>query len=42
MTGQIKVGLAADLLLVDGNPDEDISVMYKKPEMVFQQGKLCG
>ena len=42
VTGQIKVGLAADLLLVDGNPDEDISVMYKKPEMVFQQGKLCG
>ena len=41
VTGQIKSGLAADLLLVDGNPDEDISAMYKRPEMVFRQGELC-
>lgn len=41
VTGQIKTGLAADLLLVDGNPDEDISVMYKRPKMVFRQGELC-
>lgn len=34
-TGEIKAGLCADLILVNGNPDEDISVMYHKPEMVF-------
>ena len=41
VTGQIKAGLAADLLLVDGNPDEDIRVMYQKPALVFRQGALC-
>ncbi|MGM9533879.1 MAG: amidohydrolase family protein, partial [Intestinibacter sp.] len=38
ITGEIKEGLCADLILVDGNPDEDISVMYKKPEMVIAKG----
>lgn len=38
-TGQIIAGLSADLILVDGNPDEDISVMYKKPVGVFARGK---
>lgn len=40
VTGEIKVGLAADLILVDGNPDQDISVMYKNPDYVFVGGKL--
>ena len=38
-TGTVKAGLRADLILVDGNPDQDISVMYKKPLMVFQNGE---
>lgn len=38
-TGEIKAGLCADLILVDGKPDADISVMYRKPEMVFARGK---
>jgi len=40
VTGEIKAGLAADLILVDGNPDEDISVMYHKPAMVIARGML--
>ncbi len=40
IVGEIKEGLIADLILVDGNPAEDISVMYHKPEKVFQAGKL--
>lgn len=40
VTGEIKEGLCADLILIDGNPDEDISVMYKRPEMVWVGGKL--
>lgn len=38
-TGEIREGLCADLVLVDGRPDEDISVMYHKPEMVFARGR---
>jgi imidazolonepropionase-like amidohydrolase len=38
--GQIKEGLKADLILVDGKPDLDISAMYKKPEKVWKNGKL--
>ena len=38
-TGTIGEGLQADLLLADGNPDQDISVMYRKPLMVFQRGE---
>ena len=40
-TGQVREGLAADLILVDGNPDEDITVMYRKPELVFAEGRRC-
>ncbi|MDR1639993.1 MAG: amidohydrolase family protein [Clostridiales bacterium] len=40
VTGQVKEGLAADLLLVDGNPDANIEVMYQKPEMVVLGGKI--
>lgn len=38
VTGEVRVGLAADLILVDGNPDECIEVMYHKPEIVFANG----
>lgn len=37
--GEVKTGYIADLILVDGNPDEDISVMYQKPDMVFLSGE---
>lgn len=37
--GEIRENLLADLIVVDGKPDEDISVMYHKPEMVFKSGK---
>lgn len=39
VTGEIKPGLAADLILMNGNPDEDISVMYEKPQLVFARGQ---
>ena len=39
VTGEVKAGLAADLIVVDGNPDEDISVMYQKPTLVFVRGQ---
>lgn len=39
MVGEIKEGLMADLILVDGNPAEDLSVMYDKPEKVFKSGQ---
>lgn len=38
--GEVKEGLYADLLVVDGKPDEDISVLYHKPSMVIQNGRL--
>ncbi len=37
--GRIKEGLCADLILVKGRPDQDISVMYHKPEAVYRAGK---
>ncbi|MBQ8640118.1 MAG: amidohydrolase family protein [Lachnospiraceae bacterium] len=40
VTGEIREGLAADLILVDGNPDEDISVMKQKPLAVIQGGEM--
>ena len=39
ITGQIKAGLAGDLILVDGKPDQDLSVMYKKPVLVVFGGQ---
>lgn len=38
--GEIKSGLNANLILVDGKPDEDISAMYQKPSKVWKDGKL--
>lgn len=39
-TGQINAGLQADLLLIDGKPDLDISAMYHAPFKVWKRGKL--
>ena len=39
VAGTIKVGKYADLICVDGNPDEDISVMYHLPLHVWKEGK---
>lgn len=38
--GEIKNGLAADLVLVNGDPAADISVMYSEPEKVWKNGTL--
>lgn len=38
-TGQIQAGLCADLILVDGRPEEDISVMYHRPAVVIARGQ---
>lgn len=37
--GRIKAGLDADLILVDGNPDENMEVMYHLPFAVWKAGK---
>ena len=39
LTGSIKIGKWADFCVVDGKPDEDLSVMYKLPAHVFKMGK---
>ena len=38
--GTVKVGKLADLICVDGNPDQDISAMYRLPAYVWKEGKL--
>ena len=38
--GTVKVGKIADLIVVDGNPVEDISCMYGKIDMVIKAGKI--
>jgi len=38
--GSIKVGKCADLIVVEGDPVQDISVMYTPPAHVFKDGKL--
>jgi len=40
LTGEIRKGLHADLILVDGNPDEDLSAMYQKPLQVWKKGRM--
>ena len=39
ISGQIKVGYEADLVLYEGKPDEDISVFNQYP-IVYKRGKL--
>lgn len=39
--GSIKVGKLADIIVVDGDPDENISVMQKYPVAVFKEGRRC-
>lgn len=39
IVGEVREGYVADLIAVDGNPDEDISVMYRKPVLVLQSGE---
>lgn len=38
--GDIQEGMTADLVLVDGNPDEDIAIMGRKPLKVWKNGNL--
>ncbi len=40
VTGTVREGYCADLIAVDGNPDEDISVMYGKPSLVMKAGSV--
>lgn len=40
VVGQIKNGMRANLILVDGKPDKDISAMYHRPCKVWKNGKL--
>lgn len=40
VVGQIKSGMRANLILVDGKPDKDISAMYHRPCKVWKNGKL--
>ena len=39
--GTIKEGLNADLVLIDGRPDEDISCIYHAPAKVWKNGRLA-
>ena len=38
--GTIKVGKNAELVVVEGNPDEDIYVMKKRPKYAFFKGEI--
>jgi len=40
LIGSVKVGKAADLIVVDGKPQEDISCMYQPPVHVICDGRL--
>lgn len=40
MIGQVRPGYEADLVLVSGDPVADLSVVYGKPDYVFQAGRL--
>lgn len=39
VTGEIRPGLAADVLLMDGCPDQDLSALCRLPELVFAGGR---
>lgn len=38
--GTIKEGKLADLVIIDGDPLEDISLMYKAPAHVIKSGAI--
>lgn len=38
--GTVDVGKTANLILVNGNPLEDFSVMYRKPSVVLKNGRI--
>ncbi len=38
--GSVKEGKCADLIVIDGAPEEDITVMYHKPVHVLKNGEL--
>ena len=38
--GEIKKGMQADLILVDGDPEKELSIMYKPLVQVWKKGKL--
>lgn len=38
--GTVKAGKWADLVVIDGNPDEDMNVMKNLPTHVFKEGKI--
>lgn len=38
--GTVKEGKNADLIVVSGDPVEDITVMYSSPEHVIKGGRL--
>ena len=38
--GSVKVGKLADLIVVDGDPVEDLTIMYQKPVHVIKSGKI--
>ncbi|MCD8075099.1 MAG: amidohydrolase family protein [Lachnospiraceae bacterium] len=38
--GTVKVGKYADLIVIDGKPDEDITAMYQRPEHVIKGGAV--
>jgi imidazolonepropionase-like amidohydrolase len=38
VTGEVREGLAADLVAFNGNPDQNIEVLYQKPLIVMKAG----
>lgn len=38
--GTIKKDLLADMILVGGKPDQDISNLYHRPDLVIKKGKI--
>ncbi|MGC2872282.1 amidohydrolase family protein [Ihubacter sp. mB4P-1] len=41
LRGTVKKGKYADLVLIDGNPDENMAVMKQLPKYVFREGSLA-
>ena len=38
--GTVKAGKNAELVVIEGNPDEDIYVMRNRPRYVFFRGEV--